>query len=455
LSEESYYPDIDLLEENRDVEGLIKALEHSEYIVRKEAARSLKKVGDERAVEPLIRSLKYESWQEESPILNSVRRFSAEALGIIGDKRAIEALIQSIKEDADYEVRWRSAYALGQLGEGNYHVTEILIESLNSDSWTLRENAAKALGNLASTEVVEPLISLLDDKEWRVRKQAINSLGKIGSDEAVKPLLRLLYDGDTDVRRNTMEVLACMGDIAFDPLMDLYMCDDWQIRSKAAECLGKLGDERAVEYLVETLYSKKKEDRNRQMRGKIIEALGNIGDERAIDALVEVIDGDTLFLKRKAEDAILKIRSQSYPGRYAQFNTNSISFNYPDDWTVKTIKSNEKFQANNPDNTINLSIFRKSNLKGVTFEELIEIWEELFENQNIVLNGVYTPKIGNIKTFQMIGDNLKTNNIIIVAGYMLEDLYYYLYFTIKSDLTQEDKEDIYLIMNTFRVRADV
>jgi HEAT repeat protein len=451
LSDGGFYPDIDLLEENRDVGGLVKALEHEEYIVRKEAARSLKKVGDERAVVPLIRSLKYESWQDESPILTSVREFSAEALGAIGDRRAVEALIQSVKEDVVEGVRWRSVFALGKIGEGDHSVTEVLIDALNNDSWVVRENAAKSLGNLALIEAVEPLISLLGDKEWRVRKQAINALGKIGSDEAVKPLLRLLYDGDADVRRNTTEVLACMGDEAFDPLMDLYMCDDWQIRSKAAECLGKIGDTRAVDYFIDTLCSKRKEDRNRHVRGKIVEALGNIGDERAIDVLVDVMDDDDLFVKRKAEDAIIKIRLKSYPGNYNQFNANSISFYYPEGWTVKTLVSNEKFQGNNPDGSINLLIFRKSNLKGITFEELIEIWEEIFETQNIILTGGNTSRMGNIQSFLMFGDNLKTNKMIMVTGYLLKDFYYYLYFTMKSDITREDQEDINLIVNTFRI----
>lgn len=57
--------------------------------------------------------MKYESWQDESPILTSVRAFSAEALGAIGDRRAVEAIIQSVKEDVVKGVRWRSVFALG------------------------------------------------------------------------------------------------------------------------------------------------------------------------------------------------------------------------------------------------------------------------------------------------------------------------------------------------------
>jgi HEAT repeat protein len=60
---------------------LIKALNHDEYLIRKEAAKSLKKVGNERAVEPLIISLKYEDMEIEPTNLNAMRD-SEEVLGM-------------------------------------------------------------------------------------------------------------------------------------------------------------------------------------------------------------------------------------------------------------------------------------------------------------------------------------------------------------------------------------
>jgi len=80
LSDKMFNPDIRSMEENRDINGLIKALNHDEYLIRKEATRSLKKVGDERAIEPLIKSLKYEEWQVQHALLNTVRVFSGNSL---------------------------------------------------------------------------------------------------------------------------------------------------------------------------------------------------------------------------------------------------------------------------------------------------------------------------------------------------------------------------------------
>ncbi len=110
-------PDIDYLEQEKDVEGLIKALKNEDFLIRKDAAISLKRVGDERAVEALIDALKYESWEDDYTVLIAVRENSAEALGIIGDKRAVNPLIQSLYEDTDEEVRWKAAAALGKIGD--------------------------------------------------------------------------------------------------------------------------------------------------------------------------------------------------------------------------------------------------------------------------------------------------------------------------------------------------
>jgi len=53
------------------------------------AAKSLGRIGDKRAVEPLIEALK----DEDSTIVSEAAR----ALGKIGDKRAVEALTEALK----------------------------------------------------------------------------------------------------------------------------------------------------------------------------------------------------------------------------------------------------------------------------------------------------------------------------------------------------------------------
>lgn len=446
----SFTPDINFMEKNKDVDGLVRALEHNDYLIRKEAARSLKKVGDERAVEPLIKSLKYENWQSEFTLLTSVREFSAEALGIIGDENAIEPLIQAMNEDDDEEVRWKSARALGQIRDDS--AIDALIEALNSDSWRVRENAARSLGNIGDKKALQPLINTIDDKEWRVRKVVAVSLGKLADDKAIKPLLKTLNDDDADVQRKAIEALERMGDAAFQPLMDLFENEkDWYIRTKAVEVLGNMGDRRAVKPFLEVLSKKRKEDRNRFVRGRVIEALGKIGDVSATEALFKALDDETLFVRQKAEEALLRIRSE-YANEILQFKNEDISFDYPGNWEIKTYPDQEKMIfGKNPENSIKFFINRKTNVEGVSLNKLINLWEEVFQVQNIHITSQDTSEREDMELFQITGDNLNTQDIIMVMGFKLYDLFYYIHFTIQSDVSKTALEDIDLIVSTFNI----
>jgi tetratricopeptide (TPR) repeat protein len=75
--------------------------------VRREAARALGQIGDERAVEPLVQAL---GEDEET----NVRRAAAEALGQIGDERAVEPLMWALSEGLE-EVRQSAAFALAEM----------------------------------------------------------------------------------------------------------------------------------------------------------------------------------------------------------------------------------------------------------------------------------------------------------------------------------------------------
>jgi len=70
---------------------------------------------------------------------------------------------------------------LGKIGDDD--AIDSLIEALNDDCWTVRENATKALGNIGSVKAVEPLIITLNSDEWRLRKYAAVSIGKTGDEE--------------------------------------------------------------------------------------------------------------------------------------------------------------------------------------------------------------------------------------------------------------------------------
>jgi len=98
------------------VDPLIKILEDANRTRRWRArfrtqiwfvAQILGKIGDARAVDPLIEALKNDEYSE-------VQQSAAEALGKIGDARAVHPLIAALKEPV---TSWRAAEALGRIGE--------------------------------------------------------------------------------------------------------------------------------------------------------------------------------------------------------------------------------------------------------------------------------------------------------------------------------------------------
>jgi len=82
-------------------------LSKEEYMnARMFAAFSLGKIGDPRAVEPLIETLKDEN--------SDVKMFAAFSLGKIGDPRAVKPLTELLKDENLY-VREETAEALGKI----------------------------------------------------------------------------------------------------------------------------------------------------------------------------------------------------------------------------------------------------------------------------------------------------------------------------------------------------
>lgn len=78
----------------------------------------------------------------------------------------------------------------------------------------------------------------------------------------------------------------------------------------------------------------KTRDENRHVRGKAAEALGRIGDERALKALRNAQKDEFVFVKDKAEIAIHKILRKHETTRIFNFDNGEVSFDYSDHWEI-------------------------------------------------------------------------------------------------------------------------
>jgi HEAT repeat protein len=139
------------------VDDLIKKLQDKHPRVRAEAARELGKLKDSHAVSPLINSLK------DSDAY--VRAMAAEALGEIKDASAVPSLIATLQRDQYIYVRQEAAKALGKIKDAR--AVTPLINALHDECPDIREEAAKALTDIASP-AIEPLDKALKENNVKL-----------------------------------------------------------------------------------------------------------------------------------------------------------------------------------------------------------------------------------------------------------------------------------------------
>jgi HEAT repeat protein len=300
-------PNVEELKEKRDIEGLIKALEYKgdEGSVRFEAAEALMEIGSKRAIEPLIQAL-----NDEDPVVREDVVLALARMGG-GGKRAVGPLIQALNDEVS-EVREHVPWALGAIGDKR--AVEPLIQALNDEDSEVRKGAAWALGNIGDKRAVEPLTTVLGDKEEVIREKATEALKKLsqkgGVDEQVAVNSSLIpqavseYDTNeeekttAEIQKSGVEHLTVKPNVeelkekkdveglinALGYRRESVKMDDVVVRSYAAEALGGIDDERAVEPLIKAL-----QDKAWDVSYTVIEALGNIADPRAIEPIKQCV----------------------------------------------------------------------------------------------------------------------------------------------------------------------
>lgn len=210
------------------VQSLIAVVQGEKTHLHRGAAEALGRIGDIRALEPLIIALKD----------RHVREAAIKALGRIGDARAVKPLLAALKGGGS-DVHEGVMQVLEQIGT---LAVEPLVAALNDTDLYVHQGAAEALGKIGDARAVEPLIASLSDNDERFRDTAITALGKIGDARAVEPLIDALNDNVWFVRKNAADVLGKLGDArAIDPLITMLKDRNPDLRSAAADALDKCG----------------------------------------------------------------------------------------------------------------------------------------------------------------------------------------------------------------------
>ena len=322
--------------DKRAVEALIPLLS-DEKTIASASAQALAKIGDARAVDPLIKIVRSEYDRERMLGGDIYLRVSAiNALGQIKDKKATPVVIDALQKK---ELRISAAIALRALKDNR--AVPALIKCLSDDDPYVRRLAASALREIGDPAGLEAVKDIPEDKpppsvgsgtpirptdlkrpapairggplpgsgysmtmfpkpERREEKTPpvkeektteISTLPPVRivskSDPKprpsidIKPLLSKLTANDPKIRREAADSLGEAGNQeATDHLIPLLKDKDEYVRQAAARALGKLKDKKAVEALIISL-----KDPDVNVRAFSIWALGEIQDTRAIEPL--------------------------------------------------------------------------------------------------------------------------------------------------------------------------
>jgi len=251
------------------VPGLLTALQHAEWHIRRNAASALGEADLWASKFRVVSALSSRLSDQQA----DVREKCAWALGEIEETAAVPALTKTLR-DADARVRAKAAWALGEIEDAS--AVDGLIATLKDADATVRRQAAWALGEIESALAVPALSAALADVDQSVRKTAVWALGEIEDVSAVTALLETLADTDAEVRRQSAWALGEIEDAtALAGLTRALKDVDWRVRKNAAWALGEIEDPRALSDLQAAA-----KDASAEVRRAVAAALRELRDRR-------------------------------------------------------------------------------------------------------------------------------------------------------------------------------
>ncbi|QLE54508.1 HEAT repeat domain-containing protein [Nostoc sp. TCL26-01] len=199
-----------------------------------------------------------------------------------------ETAIAALSSD-DNQIRYYAAWWLGkhnvQAGCGAL-CTALFDERyrLTSGGYPLRRQAARALGQLKNPQAVPALIMALEcDEDLRLREAAIAALATIGDQRAVNPLLNLLQSHHEQPYEALIEALATLQVWSVRPQIEPFLQHySERVQCAAARYMYLLTQEtQYIERIVKNLHHD-----NMYLRWAAIFDLGAVGHQQAIQAIL-------------------------------------------------------------------------------------------------------------------------------------------------------------------------
>ena len=142
-------------------------------------------------------------------------------------------------------------------------------------------------------------INNLSNDDVKVRKEAIESLVGITDENAIEPLIKATTDENAQVRFKAAEILGSMGDVAVDKLIDEFKNADGKDKRFLAFALKETEDKKVIPYFVEAT-----DDEDFGVRKVAVRSLGELQAEDELDTIAKCLEDEDWGVKLAAIQAL-------------------------------------------------------------------------------------------------------------------------------------------------------
>jgi len=290
-------PNIERLEETRDVDRLIEMLDHEDPLVVIGAAGALGRIGGRSSARSLS-GLIY-----NHPDI-SVKMAAIEALGQLQDPAGAERLVSALQLE-DLDLRDSIIETLSLMGSS---AVEPLIEPLQGDDPAdidlLRLDGVVAALVLMGDEAVDPLLHGLREGPIHAREYLTFVLDAIGWQPGAD-----IHAAYYWIAKQAWEECAKVGEAAIVPLIQVSKDDDLGLQEMALLAIGQIRDPRSVDPLISILADRNVDsshpallNKDVKLRAAAAEALVGIGGEKVMAALLAALQ----YTEAELRDTVLE-----------------------------------------------------------------------------------------------------------------------------------------------------
>ncbi len=299
---------------------LLRALDDSDFQIKKEAEDVLKKMGP-FVVPTILEQLEKSKGREQTSLLK--------ILGEMRDERTIDLFFELLKDIKRVDT---AAFALKKIAEEHPQVVLRLIENL--DNPELEEGAERTLRYLGR-DILEVLKEKFEDREYFERRELSHRLARLigyqrGRENIVFLLDMMVQGRDEEIQNIAKESILRMKSSALDPYFKAFV-EDGKYRHHAGDIVEANG-RKSVSWLIKLLREERQlandvfrlfvrldsaghssliqllRDRDPFIQENAARLLGQMKVRRAIFALERASRDDDPRVSKRAEDALREIK---------------------------------------------------------------------------------------------------------------------------------------------------